>query len=82
MGGQVDPKWIVNKINEVPTGTIDGVNAVFTLSQSPANTAELEVYLDGLFEDDYSFNPSTNEITLNTAPALGQQIKAVYRPSA
>jgi hypothetical protein len=33
---------------QVPTGAINGVNAVFTLSQTPSPTTSLEVYRNGL----------------------------------
>ena len=33
---------------QTPSGVIDGVNAVFTLSQTPSPTTSLEVYRNGL----------------------------------
>ncbi len=33
---------------QTPTGAINGVNAVFTLSQTPSPTTSLEVYRNGL----------------------------------
>ena len=80
MGGKVNTKWLKEKTKETPTGSVDGSNTVFTLSQSPGATSEIEVYLDGLYETEYTFNSSTKEITFNQAPDLGQTIKAVFRP--
>lgn len=82
MGGNVNTKWLIEKVRETPTGLVNGTNTVFVVSQTPGKVNELTVYLDGLYETEYTFNLSTREITFTTAPALGQQIKVEYRPGS
>lgn len=72
-------KWLESKVVEVPTGTINGVNTVFTLSQIPVSVSDLTLYLDGLYETDYSIDVPNKQITMTTAPALGQYLRAEYR---
>lgn len=64
---------------ETPSGTINGSNTAFTLAFTPVTTTSLEVYLDGLLllqTTDYTLSTAT--ITMTTAPALGQTLRAVY----
>lgn len=66
-------------IKESPTGTIDGVNTVFTLSQEPVENDAVELTLDGLDlipTDDYYISGVT--ITMVVAPAIGQTLRANY----
>ena len=76
-------KWIENPggatpVEEVPTGTVDGANTDFVISQSPLSTAHLEVYLDGIKETNFSYNDVNKTITFSTAPELGQDVLARY----
>lgn len=63
---------------ETPSGTINGVNKIFTISNTPiANT--LEVYVNGLLQDltnDYTFSGTT--ITFVDAPSVGETILTLY----
>jgi len=69
--------------NETPSGTIDGVNATFTLAHSPSPTSSLQLQLGGIFLTqgiDYTLSGST--ITFLAAPDAslsGQPFKAFYR---
>lgn len=66
---------------EVLSGTLDGVNKVFTLKNTPIDCSEL-IFLNGLFLDnkvagDYTI--SGNEVTLLNAPSPGSILIAHYR---
>jgi hypothetical protein len=64
---------------EVPSGTINGSNVTFTLANIPQENEAVQLYLDGLFlveGVDYSLSSVT--ITMTTAPALGQSLRAAY----
>lgn len=66
-----------------PTGTINGSNVTFTLPSTPQESGSTEpsvdLYLDGLYQTpgtDYTISGVT--ITMTTAPALGQSLRASY----
>lgn len=64
---------------EIPSGSINGSNVTFTLANTPQENEAVQLYLDGLFlveSVDYSLSSLT--ITMTTAPALGQSLRAVY----
>jgi hypothetical protein len=64
---------------EAPSGTINGSNKVFTLSQKPLENDATLVFLDGLLQTettDYTLSNST--LTFVTAPALGQSVRVQY----
>lgn len=62
---------------EVPAGTVDGVNKTFTLSATPGDIVSLTLNSRPLkLTTDYTFSGST--ITLVTAPAFGQELNAIY----
>lgn len=66
---------------EVPSGTINGSNVTFTLAFTPVASASVQLYLDGILlisgaGNDYTISGAT--ITMITAPALGQSIRANY----
>lgn len=63
---------------EVLAGVVDGVNTVFTLSETPISNG-LNLYLDGL-NNRYAgeFSVSGLTVTFNTPPALGQEVHAWY----
>ena len=63
-------------VKETPSGTVDGSNVTFTLSQPPVENDSVVVTLDGLSITDYSLSGVT--ITMTTAPAFGQILKASY----
>ena len=66
-------------VDETPSGTINGSNTVFTLAQTPVENDAVDVYVDGLKQTagtDYSVSGVT--ITMTTAPAIGQTLRAEY----
>lgn len=80
---KVTNKWLANpgglsRIKEVPTGTINGVNTDFVLSQDPKAAEYLDVQLNGLDERAYTFTPATKTISFTTAPELGQVVTVSY----
>lgn len=70
--------------DEIPTGTIDGVNATFTLSASPSPADSLQLYKNGqlLFEG-VGYNLTGNSIVYETdyIPSTGDIHRAWYRMS-
>ena len=68
--------------DEVPSGTIDGSNRVFTLTHEPSPADSLKLFLDGvLMEQGTHYTLSGSTITFVTAymPASGQTLFATYR---
>ena len=70
------PKW---SINEIPTGSINGVNMVFTLAHTPID--QIMLYLNGQYMtvgagEDYTISGST--ITMASAPIVGDKIIVNY----
>jgi len=66
---------------EVPSGTINGANAVFTLANAPSPAASLELFLNGVLQRpagvDYTLSGLT--ITYVTAPLTGETHVCWYR---
>ena len=67
-------------VDETPSGTVDGSNTTFALSQTPFDSGDaVQVFLNGLKQDrtaDWSISGTT--ITFVTAPALGQSVRVNY----
>jgi hypothetical protein len=66
---------------ETPTGTVNGVNATFTLANTPIVNTE-SVFLNGLLQEpgagnDYTI--STNTITMLNIPATGDRLRVNYQ---
>lgn len=64
---------------EVPTGTINGSNTTFTLSESAHEQDSLMVFKNGLLQKyttDYTLSGTT--ITFVTAPATASELVIVY----
>jgi hypothetical protein len=78
---RVDAEFLKSMwVDETPSGTVNGSNVTFTLSQTPfdANDA-LQVFVDGLKQDrvtDWTVSGST--ITFVTAPVTGQSVRVNY----
>lgn len=68
----------VKSVQEVPSGTVDGVNTVFTLTSAPVNAMGLLVYKDGLEVDTSEYILSSSTITFGVAPPIGSLIYAFY----
>lgn len=66
-------------IQESPAGTVNGSNVSFTLSQAPAETDFVEIYVNGLFQrNGVDFTVSGTTVTMTTAPATESTIWATY----
>ncbi len=66
---------------EVPAGQINGLNATFTLANSPA-ASSLLLFRNGLLLQsgvDYTLNGSTIQFTANSIPQLQDTLSAQYR---
>lgn len=66
---------------EVPTGSVNGINRVFILTQTPELQSE-HLFLNGILQDpgvdeDYTISGST--ITFVDAPLEGSRIRCSYR---
>ena len=67
---------------ETPSGTINGVNALFTLSASPFPAASLQLFKNGLIQTasvDYTLAGSTITYLAGSIPQVGDTHKAWYR---
>lgn len=66
---------------EVPTGTIDSANAVFTLAHTPSPAASLQLFRNGVLQRaggvDYTLVTAT--ITYVAAPTTGDTHVCSYR---
>jgi hypothetical protein len=66
-------------VDETPSGTINGSNTAFTLSTAPLENAAVDLYQDGLkLVDGTDYTLSSTSITMTTAPALGQSLRATF----
>jgi len=66
--------------NEIPTGVIDGINTVFTISHDPV-LGTVQVDLNGIRQSPGSgkdYNVSGKIITFSKAPRIGSEILAHY----
>jgi len=74
--GPVFVDWVT------PTGTIDGVNAVFTLPSIPTPVSSLELVRNGLVQDsprDFALSGSTVTFVPTSIPDSGDTLKVRYR---
>ena len=70
----------INK--EIPTGLINSVNKIFTLTYEPLKNSE-HIYLNGLLQDGDANTDYTivgNKITFFDAPFTGSKIRCTYTP--
>lgn len=66
-------------VNETPTGTVNGSNTAFTLSQTPSEDEAIFLSVNGLNQElttDYSVSGTT--ITFVTAPATASKVRVSY----
>ena len=73
------PVVVPTFVQEVPSGTLNGVNKVFTLSFTPNPTASFVLYSNGVEQiptTDYTL--STNTITYTVAPQSFYFLRAIY----
>lgn len=67
-------------VNETPSGSVNGSNVTFTLTNTPV-AGTVSVYLNGLLQEfgagaDCTISGST--LTYNTAPSTGDKIRVTY----
>lgn len=64
-----------------PVGTVDGANAVFTLTQAPSPAASLQLFRNGVLQrpDGVDYTLASSTITYITAPSVGDTHVAWYR---
>lgn len=68
---------------ETPSGTVNSSNTVFTIANTPANSAGVIVVLDGVVQyNGTDFTVSGSTITFSSAPTTGSTIFAYYNTSA
>lgn len=80
-GGAVLSKVSKMSWMETPSGTIDGLNMVFTLSHDPAPKSSLMFYVNGVLQSEgmtKDYLLSDNSITTVTAPSINSRITATY----
>ena len=65
-------------IQETPSGSINGVNKNFVLTQDPTS-GSLKVFLNGLKDNAFTYSSPSKTVTMTTAPVVGQSIEAVYK---
>lgn len=66
--------------NEVPSGTIDGTNATFTLAHTPV-AGTLLLFVNGLLMNeggDYTLSTNTITFAAGAKPEAGDWMKATY----
>jgi hypothetical protein len=69
---------------EVPSGTVDGSNATFTLAEAPWPSSSLQLFRNGVLQrspDDYTLSDNTVTFLAASIPKTGDQIQASYRTS-
>jgi hypothetical protein len=67
---------------ETPSGTMDGTNTTFTLSQAPSPASSLAVYLNGILQDagqDFTLSGSSIQFVAAATPQPGDTLLASYR---
>lgn len=68
--------------HEVPTGTVNGVNAVFALARTPAPTSSLNLFRNGILQRaaaDFNLSGSTVTFVTGGLPQPGDLLEANYR---
>jgi hypothetical protein len=67
---------------EIPGGTMDGVNATFTLANAPSPAPSLELFRNGIEQQaasDYTLTGSTVQFLTGAVPQPGDTLLAWYR---
>lgn len=66
-------------IQEAPAGAVNGANVSFALSQTPLDSAYVQLYLNGVFQTQGThYTIFGTAITMIAAPLTGQILDAVY----
>jgi hypothetical protein len=77
--GSAGPEFVDQ---EVPAGTPNGSNLVFTLSQPPSPASSLQLFRNGIFlkaNEDYSLSGATITFGAQSVPQTGDLLLASYR---
>ena len=82
------PDEIINNpatliLNEIPTGTVDGINAVFVLANFVLDNDKEAVYVQGIRQapgDDYTLLNDTITFIAGHEPPAGSKILVDYQP--
>jgi hypothetical protein len=68
---------------EIPSGTINGSNKAFAIAHAPQQPLSVNLFLDGRIQSQVgasaNFSISGINITMTTAPSLGQDLYAIYQ---
>lgn len=77
------PIFEVIFVQEVPSGTVDGVNATFVLSELPSASPALIMFLNGLAQyqgssNDYTVSGQTVTFNAGAEPHTGDTVLAFY----
>ena len=59
----------------VDTFTPNGSTTAFTLSENPDVEENIQVYIDGVYQEQSTYSVSTNTLTFSTAPANGTTVE-------
>jgi hypothetical protein len=68
--------------NEIPSGTIDGSNATFTLTATPSPGLSLELFRNGALQKagvDYTLTGASIQFQSGSIPQTGSTLRAFYR---
>lgn len=66
--------------NEVPAGSINGINKNFTWLNAPNPTGSLQVYRNGVLQlQGTDYTQGTNISSFVSAPSLGDDLVGFYR---
>lgn len=69
------------RIAEVPVGAINGTNRTFVTSQLPYSNSVLDLYLNGVHQDEgvtYSLTQQTIYIAAGSIPLMGDDVYVTY----
>ena len=72
----------VTIIREFPTGTIDGVNTEFVLSETADNISMIFLFVNGVYRQDFTYDLLTKTITIDFAPQIDDEVFVHYFISA
>ena len=73
-------KWLRNIfVQETPSGTVNGSNVTFTVTNNPIFTSAHLLFVNGLvYKQSVHYTISGNTITFTIAPAAGSSLLSVY----
>ena len=71
--------FVGTRKQESVSGTVNGVNVTFTVSQTPLNADGFQLYVNGVLQRlTTHYTRSGVTITMVTAPESGQELDAIY----